>query len=109
MEHATNARTNAGPSFAVSGKRIAFVNFTEVSLFFVFLFPRVHSYAFSGIGHGLTPQISLAYSAIVRSLQNFPEAATFKMALRAHSSGSPYNAHSRSSASRYDLRSAKCL
>jgi ketosteroid isomerase-like protein len=63
----------------------------------------------SGIGHGSTFQISAAYSAIVRSLENFPEPATFKMALRAHSSESAYSAHSRSSASRYDFRSAKCM
>src|SRR5262249_39513983 len=29
-------------------------------------------------GHGLASQISAAYSAMVRSLENFPEAATFK-------------------------------
>jgi hypothetical protein len=43
---------------------------------------------FYGTGHGFTPQISLAYSAIVRSLENFPDAATFRMAFRAHFSGS---------------------
>ena len=32
-------------------------------------------------------QISAAYSAMVRSLENFPEPATFKIALRAQSSG----------------------
>ena len=31
-----------------------------------------------------------AYSAIVRSLENFPEPATFRMALRAHASASEY-------------------
>src|SRR5262245_20628868 len=35
-------------------------------------------------GHAFTFQISAAYSAMVRSLENFPEPATFKMALRAH-------------------------
>src|SRR5271166_4051747 len=70
---------------------------------------RVLSYAFCGIGQGFTFQISVAYSAIVRSLENLPEPATFKMALRAHSSGLAYSAQSRSSASRYDFRSAKCM
>jgi hypothetical protein len=32
--------------------------------------------------------MSLAYSAIVRSLENLPEPATFRTALRDHSSGS---------------------
>src|SRR5206468_3470635 len=35
-------------------------------------------------GHGFAPQMSAAYSAMVRSLENFPEAATFRMALCAH-------------------------
>ena len=35
---------------------------------------------------GAIPQISLAYSRIVRSLENLPIRATFKMALRTHSS-----------------------
>ena len=39
--------------------------------------------------------MSAAYSRMVRSLENFPEPATFRMALRAHSSPSAYNAHSR--------------
>jgi hypothetical protein len=43
-------------------------------------------------GHALTFQISVAYSPMVRSLENFPEPATFKMALRAHAGLSPYNA-----------------
>src|SRR6266446_5915553 len=51
-------------------------------------------------GHGLTLQILFAYSAIVRSLENLPEPATFKMALCAQASGSVYNARSRWSASR---------
>jgi hypothetical protein len=33
---------------------------------------------------GLAFQISVAYWAIVRSLENLPEPATFKIALRAH-------------------------
>ena len=37
---------------------------------------------------GFAFQISAAYSAMVRSLENFPEPATFKIALRAHPSGS---------------------
>src|SRR4029077_12324736 len=41
-------------------------------------------------GHGFTPKMSEAYPAIVRSLENFPEPATFKIALRPHVSGSPY-------------------
>src|SRR4051794_5712591 len=44
-----------------------------------------------GTGHGFTSQMSVAYSAIVRSLENFPEPATFKMAFRAQASGSAYN------------------
>src|SRR5271166_2700020 len=40
MEHATSARTNAGPNFAVAGKIVAFVNVTPVSLVFVFFVPR---------------------------------------------------------------------
>ena len=41
----------------------------------------------------------VAYRAIVRSLENFPEPATFKIALRAHALRSAYNAVSRWSAS----------
>jgi len=51
-------------------------------------------------GHGFACQISAAYCAMVRSLENFPEPATFRMALRAHASGSAYKSHSRWSASR---------
>src|SRR5262245_10970967 len=51
-------------------------------------------------GHALTCHMSAAYSAIVRSLENFPELAMFKMALRAHASGSAYSARSLPSASR---------
>ena len=39
-------------------------------------------------GHGFACQISWAYSAMVRSLENFPDAATFKTALRTQASGS---------------------
>jgi hypothetical protein len=37
-------------------------------------------------GHGFAFQISEAYSAMVRSLENFPEQATFTIALRAQPS-----------------------
>ena len=53
-----------------------------------------------GTGHGFTSQISAAYSAMVRSLENLPELATFKMTLRAHPHGSAYSSSSRRSASR---------
>jgi len=43
------------------------------------------------VEHGLAFQISLAYSAMVRSLENLPEAAMFRVALRVHSSRSAYN------------------
>src|SRR5206468_4302360 len=46
-------------------------------------------------------QMSAAYSAMVRSLENFPDPATLRMALRAQPSGSAYSAPSRSLASRY--------
>ena len=39
-----------------------------------------------GIGHGLAFQISAAYSAMVRSLENLPELAMFKMTLCVQSS-----------------------
>jgi len=39
-------------------------------------------------GHGFAFQMSDAYSAMVRSLENFPEWAMFRIALRAHASGS---------------------
>src|SRR6266851_7702783 len=54
-------------------------------------------------GHALTCQMSAAYSAMVRSLENLPELATFRMALRAHSSESAYSVTSRRSASRYEV------
>lgn len=38
--------------------------------------------------HGRTFQISLAYSAMVRSLENFPDPATFRMAFAAQASRS---------------------
>ena len=36
-------------------------------------------------GHGAACQMSAAYSAIVRSLENLPDAAMFRIALRAQS------------------------
>ena len=53
-----------------------------------------------GMGQGFTFQMPDAYSAMVRSLENFPEEATFRMALRAHASGSEYSSTSLRSASR---------
>src|SRR5262245_11684592 len=49
-------------------------------------------------GQRFTPQISDAYSAMVRSLENFPDAATFRMALWAQARGSRYSSPSRSCA-----------
>src|SRR6185295_5532773 len=49
--------------------------------------------SFLDTGHGFTPQMSSAYSAMVRSLENFPELATFKIALRDQPAGSAYNRH----------------
>ncbi len=53
-----------------------------------------------GTGHGVACQIPDAYSAMVRSLENFPEPATFTIALRAQPSRSPYSVTNRWSASR---------
>src|SRR5262249_23120719 len=39
-------------------------------------------------GQGFAPQIDSAYSAIVRSLENFPDRATLRIAIRAHRWGS---------------------
>src|SRR5678815_5643658 len=41
-------------------------------------------------GHAFAFQMSAAYSAIVRSLENFPELATFKIALLDHPAGLAY-------------------
>src|SRR5512132_2826713 len=60
-------------------------------------------------GHAFAFQMSAAYSAIVRSLENFPEPATFRIALRDHAERSPYSSQSRRSASRYGIRSARCM
>jgi hypothetical protein len=40
------------------------------------------------IGHGFTSQIRAAYSETVRSLENLPDAATFRSAFRAQAIGS---------------------
>src|SRR5262249_55064400 len=53
---------------------------------------------------GFASQMWDAYSAIVRSLENFPDPATLRMAFRAQPSGSAYSAPSRWLASRYDRR-----
>src|SRR4029079_10947271 len=47
-----------------------------------------------GTGHGFTFQISAAYSDMVRSLENFPELATLRMALCAQAFRSAYKAPS---------------
>src|SRR4029077_1460649 len=57
-------------------------------------------------GHGSAFQIPAAYSAMVRSLENFPEQATLRMALRAHASGSAYRSPARCCAPAYAFRSA---
>lgn len=44
---------------------------------------KCHPY---GTGQGATLHISEAYSAIVRSLENFPEFATLRIAFRVHAS-----------------------
>ena len=58
---------------------------------------------------GFAFQMSAAYSAMVRSLENFPDPATLRMAFRAQPSWSAYSAPSRWLASRYDRRSARCM
>ena len=52
-------------------------------------------------GHGSASQIPAAYSAMVRSLENLPEPATFRIALQAQPCGSAYSSSSRRSASRH--------
>ena len=49
-------------------------------------------------GQGSALQISAAYSAMVRSLENLPLLATFRIALCAHAPESEYSAPSRSCA-----------
>lgn len=51
-----------------------------------------------GTGQGFACQISAAYCAIVRSLENLPEPATLRIALRAHALRSVYSAQSARSA-----------
>src|SRR4029450_5582865 len=58
-------------------------------------------------GHGVACQISAAYSAMVRSLENLPELATLRIALRAHASGSAESAGRWPSASRWAARAAR--
>src|SRR5258708_4739752 len=49
--------------------------------------PAVWSSRLHSTGHGVAPQTSAAYSAIVRSLENLPECATLRAAFRAQASG----------------------
>lgn len=44
---------------------------------------------------GPTPQISVAYSVMVRSLENLPEAAILRRHIRAHSKGFWYSSLTR--------------
>lgn len=44
---------------------------------------------------GSTPQISVAYSIMVRSLENLPEAAMLRRHMRAQSIGLRYNSLTR--------------
>ena len=50
-------------------------------------------------GHGFAPQIDSAYSAIVRSLENFPDRATLWIALRPHAAPVRVQVATRSAAS----------
>ena len=49
----------------------------------------------SPVKNGSACQISLAYSAMVRSLENLPDAAMFRITLRVHAGWSAYNSPSR--------------
>src|SRR5205823_1664990 len=60
-------------------------------------------------GQGVAFQMPAAYSAIVRSLENFPEQATLMIALRPQASASAYSSPSRCCAWAYDVRSARCM
>src|ERR1700756_2481882 len=51
---------------------------------FGFWYSKLFCLLFHSTGHRFTFQMSAAYSPIVRSLENFPEPATFKIALRDH-------------------------
>jgi len=65
------------------------------------LFPAAATLGFRyDTGHGFMFQMPAAYSAMVRSLENFPELATFKIAFCAHPSGSEYSFVKRWSASK---------
>jgi hypothetical protein len=52
----------------------------------------VHGYL---VKNGSVFQISLAYLAMVRSLENLPDAARFRITLRVHAGWSAYNSPSR--------------
>src|SRR5262249_7343688 len=67
------------------------------------------SRCYQSTGQGVAFQIPVAYSAIVRSLENFPEHATLIMDLRANASGSAYSSPTRCWAWAYEVRSAKCM
>lgn len=58
-----------------------------------------------GTGHAAAPQISSAYSWIVRSVENFPLPATLMIDMRSHVFLSRYAASTRSCAARYDGKS----
>ena len=55
-------------------------------------FFKADPFAPYGTGHGSTFQMSAAYSAIVRSLENLPEQATLRSARRDQASGSTKSA-----------------
>src|SRR2546422_10511823 len=73
------------------------------SLFHVVDHRRLHH----DTGHGFTCQMSDAYSAIVRSLENLPEPATFRIALRAHAPESAYTSQRRGQDSRTEGRTVR--
>src|SRR5262245_38895216 len=77
-------------------RRLARQRGDHLGLFRIVDHPRPHH----DTGHGFTCQISEAYSAIVRSLENFPELATLRIALRAQAPGSAYRLQTPASASR---------
>src|SRR5262249_56564293 len=62
-----------------------------------------------GTGHDFAPQISAAYSPIVRSLENLPDRATLWIAFVAHARRSPYRAATFSCVFTYPVRSARCM
>ena len=59
-----------------------------------------HSVSVYPTGQGFACQISAAYCAMVRSLENFPEPAIFRIALRTHPSELAYRSQRSRSASR---------